>query len=77
MLIFTVTITCNMKIVVREIKICQLKNILIKIKPNLKETIIDLQKPDTWKIQFTITINFISSKDTNEKQAMHSKSDNI
>ena len=33
---------------------------------------------DTWKIQLTITINFISSKDDNdEKHVMHSNGDNI
>ena len=35
---------------------------LNKIKPYLKEIIIDLQSSDTWKIQLTIAINFISSK---------------
>ena len=29
------------------------------------------------KIQLTIAINFISSKDNNEKRVMHSKSENI
>ena len=33
---------------------------------------------NTWKIQLTIAINFISSKDNNEDiDAMHSKSDKI
>ena len=30
-----------------------------------------------WKIQLSMTINFISSKDTNETRVMHSKTDNI
>ena len=30
-----------------------------------------------WKIQLTKTINFICSKDNDEKHVMHSKSDNI
>ena len=30
-----------------------------------------------WKIQLTIAINFISSKDNDEERVMHSKSDNI
>ena len=31
-----------------------------------------------WKIQLTITINFISSKDDNDEECViHSKSDNI
>ena len=55
------------------------KNLLIekyvsKIKPYLKDTITDLQKSDTRKIQLTILINFIPSKDTNEKLTIHSES---
>ena len=38
---------------------------------------IDLQKSDTWEIQLTIAINFISSKDAEEECVMHSKGDNI
>ena len=30
-----------------------------------------------WKVQLTIAINFISSKDTDKNSVMHSKSDNI
>ena len=43
----------------------------------MKDIIIDLQKSDTWKIQFTIAINFISSKDVDEDRVMLSKRDNI
>ena len=50
---------------------------LYKIRPYLKDIINDLKKFDTWKIQLTIAINFISSKDTDEERVMHSKSDNI
>ena len=47
-----------------------MKNILIKL-------INDLKKSDKWKIQLTITINFISSKeDNNEEREMHLKCDN-
>ena len=35
------------------------------------------QKSDTSKIQLTIAINFISSKDSEEERVMHSKSDSI
>ena len=41
------------------------------------KVIINEQKSDTWKIPITITINFISSKDTNKEWTTHSKSDNI
>ena len=36
----------------------------------------DFQNSDTQKIQLTITINFIYSKDAAEKRVMHSRSDN-
>ena len=36
-----------------------------------------MKKSDTWRIQLTIAINFIFSKDTDEERVMHSKSDNI
>ena len=55
----------------------QLKNILIKIRPYLKDIINNLKKSDTWKIQLTIANNFISSIDNDEERVMHSKSDNI
>ena len=35
------------------------------------------KKSDLWKIQLTMEINFISSKDNDEEHVMHSKSDNI
>ena len=38
---------------------------------------INLKSSDTWKIQLTIAINFISSKDAEEERVMHSKNDNI
>ena len=39
--------------------------------PYLKDAIIDLQKSVTWKIQLTITVDLIYSKDTNEEQTTH------
>ena len=53
------------------------KEYLDKIKPYLRDIKINLQKSDTWKIQLIIAVNFISSKDIDEKRVMHSKSDNI
>ena len=35
-----------------------------KIKPYLKDIVINLQSSKAWKIQLTIAINFISSKNT-------------
>ena len=53
------------------------KEYINKSKPNLKYIITDLQKSGTWKIWLTIAINFNFSKDTDEEQVMHSKTDNI
>ena len=50
---------------------------LNKIKPYLRNIIINLQNSDTWKIQLTIAINFNSSKDVEERRVMHSRSNNI
>ena len=33
--------------------------------------------PSEWKIQLTMAINFISSKDSNEARTMHTKSNNV
>ena len=54
------------------------KKCLNKIRPCLKGIISNLKKSGAWKIQLTIAINFISSKDdNNEEHVMHSASDNI
>ena len=50
---------------------------LKKIKPYVRNTIIDLQNSDTWKIQLTIAINFLSIKDAKKERVMHSRSDNM
>ena len=41
----------------------------------MRDIIVNLQIFDTWKIQLTIVINFISSKDVDEERVMHLKSD--
>ena len=43
----------------------------------MKDTIINLKKYYTRKIQLTIANNFASSEDTDEEREMHSKSDNV
>ena len=43
----------------------------------MRNIIIGLQTSDAWKIQLTIAINFISSKDTEEERVMHPSSNNI
>ena len=37
----------------------------------------NLKESDTWKIQFSMGINIISSIDNDKEHIMHSKSDNI
>ena len=39
--------------------------------------IIELKEFDIWKIQLTIAVNFISSRDAEEERVMHLNSDNI
>ena len=43
----------------------------------MRDIIINLQESDLCKIQLTIVINFISSKDAEKKRVIHSKSNNI
>ena len=53
-----------------------MKGYLNKIKPYLTDIITSLQKSVTWNIRLAVAINFISSKDNDEEQVTHSKSDN-
>ena len=48
-----------------------------KTETYLRTIIIDLQNSDSWKIQLTIAINFISSKDSEKEHVMHSNSGNV
>ena len=53
-------------------KTLSVREYLDKVRPYLKDIINDLKQSDTWKIQLTITISFISSVDDNdEKRVMH------
>ena len=54
-----------------------LKEYINKIKPYLRDIVIDLQEFDTWKIQLAIATNFISSKDAEEERVMDSKREYI
>ena len=58
-------------------KTISIEKYIDKIRPYLKDIIKYRKKSDTWEIQLTITINFLSYKDTDEKFVMHSKSDNL
>ena len=48
-----------------------------KIIPYLKDMINNYKSKGEWKIQITMRIIFVSFRDNNETQAMHTKSDNI
>ena len=50
---------------------------LNKFRPYLKDVINDLKNSNTWKVQYTVKINFVSSKDNDEERVMHSKNDSI
>ena len=50
---------------------------LSKTELYLRNIIISLQNSDTWESQLTITINNISSKDSEKDRVMHSSSDNL
>ena len=58
-------------------KILSIKEYLEIIKQYLSDIINDHKIHDEWKIQLTMEINFISSKDSNETRIMHTTSDNI
>ena len=61
-----------------ENKTLSIDEYLNKIRPYLKYIINDLKrKYHTWKIQLTIAINFMSSKDNDEELVTHSRNDNI
>ena len=47
------------------------------IKPYLSDMIIDYKTQGEWKIQLTVSINFISSNDTGETRNLRTKSNNI
>ena len=65
-----------MKVVVTEIKIYQSRNTSIKLSHTYKDIINGFQKTDTWKIQLKKKpTSFVSSKNFDEEQVMHSKSE--
>ena len=47
------------------------------IRPYLSDTINDHKTQGEWRIQLTMAINFISSKDSDETRTMHAKSNNV
>ena len=71
--IIRVTIILNINVMVT----LSVEEYLNKIRPYERDIINDLKKSDTWKIQLTMAINFIFSKENNERRVMYSKNDNI
>ena len=56
----------------------KLKEIKMKLNVHLRDELIDYEtKFGKWKIQLTMQINFISSKDSGETCPWHTKSGNI
>ena len=60
-----------------KVMVIEIEEYLNRIRTYLKNIINDLKKCDTWKIQLTIVIDLISSKDADEECVMYSKTDNI
>ena len=54
-----------------------IKPLLHEIMPYLKGITNNLKKSDTWKIQLTIAVIFISFIDNDAEGVMHSKNENV
>ena len=65
-----------MRVTAVEIKNLSVKEYINKIKPYLRDIIINLQKSGKWKVQLTIVSNSISSQDVDEKRVVHLDRDN-
>ena len=70
-------ITLNMKAKETMIKDLSPKEYLHMIRPYLRDMINDHKTRREWKIQLTVLINFISSKDSEETRTNHTNSHNI
>ena len=67
----------NTKVKEKKNKNLSTKEYLDIIRPYLSDMINDHKTQSEWKIQLTMQINFISSKDSEETRTMHTKSSNI
>ena len=54
-----------------KVTVIEIVEYLKKIRPYLKDIISNLEKSDKRKIQLTLEINFISSKENDEERAMY------
>ena len=66
-----------MKVIKIKLKIISIKEYLNKIASYLKDIMNNLQISDTWKIQLTVAINFIFSKDIDEERVIYLKDGDI
>ena len=66
-----------MKVIKIKLKIISTKEYLNKIASYLKDIMNNLQTSDTWKIQLTVAINFIFSKDIDEERIIYLKAGDI
>ena len=66
-----------MKVIKIKLKIISIKEYLNKIVSYLKDIMNNLQISDTWKIQLTVAINFIFSKDIDEERVIYLKDGDI
>ena len=57
-------------------KILSIEEHLHEIKPHLADTKNEHKNKDEWKIQISMSLNFVSSKDSNEVRTMYAKSNN-
>ena len=53
------------------------QNTQVKWRIHSGDTVIEGKTPSEWKVQLTMAINFISSKDSDETRTMHTKSNNV
>ena len=57
-------------------KVLSIEEYLQEIKPNLADIINEHKNKDEWKIQISMSLNFVSSKNSNKVRTMYTKSNN-
>ena len=67
--------TLNIKVM--EIKLHQLSSILKRLNRFWQNVIDKVKKSDEWKIQLTMKVRFLSSKDNDHEKSINSKSNNM
>ena len=67
--------TLNIKVM--EIKLHQLSSILKRLNHFWQNVIDKVKKSDEWKIQLTMKVRLLSSKDNDHEKSINSKSNNM